>query len=231
MAPSIPHPKSPAFIPLHPREGIYCLNPEIPRKTFRPAMSSAEPWGTAFHFDRNKINTLRGPRLQMGKPALGPWGLGGGAGVCAAGLSPSHGAGAAWREDTWHKMGTPLNSESGLDLASQDVSCLRTKLCTLGQVECPLWASHAPHCPTRGLFFTLALLSIEVLEKRGKPRPREERKGSAQQGQGSAGIQPSSESPREELQFPVVVFKLSSVEPWGFREAPQAALWGTDRRK
>lgn len=131
---------------------------------------------------------------------------------------------AARREDACNKMRTPLNSESGLDISTRGVFCLWTKLCTLSRVECPLWASHFPHCQRRGLFFTLAPLSIEV-----KAGNRDH--WSAQQGQGSAGIQPSSESPRKELDFPLVVFKLSSVETWGFCEAPTSSPVGLDGRQ
>lgn len=69
-----PPPKSPVFVPLHPREGIYCLDPETPRKTFLPVISTAWPQRPASRFYRNKINTLRGPLLPVGKPALELWG-------------------------------------------------------------------------------------------------------------------------------------------------------------
>lgn len=109
----LPSPTSLVFTSLHPREGIYCLNPEIAEKAFQPDRSAAQPWRAASHFYRNKINTPRVSSFQTGKPRP--------QGFREAGLACGpHPTDAEWRAPTWNKMGTPLVSGGGggLDLSS-----------------------------------------------------------------------------------------------------------------
>lgn len=118
--------KSPVFIPLHPREGIYCLNPEMSRKTFLPDMSSAWPQRAASCFYRNKINIPRGPLLPDGKASLARCR---GVGPEPAPLSDGSAEGRCEGQD-----GDPPRFGSSLDLPGRGVFCLRTKLCAACQV-------------------------------------------------------------------------------------------------
>lgn len=137
------------FTSLHPREGIYCLNPEIAGKAFQPDRSSARPRRAAPTLTEIKQMSRKG-LLPDGKASLGAsGGQGRHTDIWPAPVLPGD---TDWRAPSWNKVGTPFVSGSSLGLF-----CLGSKLCALRRVESPLWASCFPHCQRRGYSSTWLL--------------------------------------------------------------------------